>query len=416
MSIRSYTTREGYSHYRWETRHGGDGNGGRAHSLDREKFGRIQAHDRNRGRLDPIPHILGRKEDTSGPINKPNPAQPYNRQAVGSASSNGSWGDRAGTGRGSGNRFREGRIYSHQKYLARKEKGLCYKCGEPYNPLHRCANKSLRVAFLIEDEEVGETEELRAQETEGENEDPTPEICEYNTLELPLFSMGGISHPQTMKFLGSIEGREVVVMIDSGASHNFVSRKLVHELGLQVDENVKFGVCLGDGGRVQRQGLCKGLVVDLRHCVIEVDGYVFQLGGVDLILGVEWLRTLGEVITNWELMRMSFSVGKRIVTLVGEPKLSRAVISMRSLLKVTDTEFCGALWCAGEKSVAEETREDNQSSCRIGSTPAQICRVVRYTADVTSDPCTRPRHHTERGTGSSAGPALQICTPPERRN
>ncbi|KZV18714.1 hypothetical protein F511_37430 [Dorcoceras hygrometricum] len=48
-----------------------------------------------------------------------------------------------------------------------------------------------------------------------------------------------------MKFLGRIEGREVVVMLDSGASHNFVSRKLVTELGLPVDETVNIRGMLG---------------------------------------------------------------------------------------------------------------------------------------------------------------------------
>ncbi|KZV14073.1 hypothetical protein F511_44479 [Dorcoceras hygrometricum] len=46
-----------------------------------------------------------------------------------------------------------------------------------------------------------------------------------------FFSVGGITQPQTMKFLGSMVGKQVVVMVDSGASHNFVSRGLVGELG-----------------------------------------------------------------------------------------------------------------------------------------------------------------------------------------
>ncbi|KZV50860.1 peroxidase 64 [Dorcoceras hygrometricum] len=160
-----------------------------------------------------------------------------------------------------------------------------------------------------------------------------------------------------MKFLGSIGEREVVVMVDSGASHNFVSRKLVTELGLPVDESVRFGVCLGDGGRVPCHGLCKGLIVDLHSCVVEVDCYAFQLGGVDLILGVDWLRTLGEVLTNWELMRMSFSIGKETVTLMGEPRLSRAVSSLKSMLKITDMEFCGAIWYTGNGELEEERQE-----------------------------------------------------------
>lgn len=38
-----------------------------------------------------------------------------------------------------------------------------------------------------------------------------------------------------MKLLGKIATEEVVVMIDSGASNNFVSRMLVEKLGMKVD-------------------------------------------------------------------------------------------------------------------------------------------------------------------------------------
>ncbi|KZV46800.1 peroxidase 64 [Dorcoceras hygrometricum] len=159
-----------------------------------------------------------------------------------------------------------------------------------------------------------------------------------------------------MKLLGRVAGTEVVVMMDSGASHNFVSRELVKHLKLHVDDTVKFGVCLGDGGKVSCQGICRGLIVDLRECEIQIDGYVFELGGVDLILGVDWLRRLGDVVVNWEAMRMSFALGKNVVTLTGDPSLCRSVISTKSLLKMTDVEFCGLLWSAEATDISEGVR------------------------------------------------------------
>ncbi|KZV58492.1 peroxidase 64 [Dorcoceras hygrometricum] len=43
-------------------------------------------------------------------------------------------------------------------------------------------------------------------------------------------------------------------------------------------------------------------------------------------------------------MRMSFTLGKDVITLTGDPSLSRSVISTKSLLKVADVEFSGVLW------------------------------------------------------------------------
>lgn len=89
---------------------------------------------------------------------------------------------------------------------------------------------------------------------------------EYGTLELPLDSVGEVNQSRTMKLKGKIGGASVVAMIDSGASHNFVSKKLIEELGLDVDESVRFGVYLGDGCRVPCQGVCRELRVDFGVC------------------------------------------------------------------------------------------------------------------------------------------------------
>lgn len=52
----------------------------------------------------------------------------------------------------------------------------------------------------------------------------------------------GISQPCTMKLKGQLKGT-ILIMIDSRASHNFISEELVYDLGLKVDKTEL--VCLG---------------------------------------------------------------------------------------------------------------------------------------------------------------------------
>lgn len=177
--------------------------------------------------------------------------------------------------------------------MNRREKGLCFRCGEPYSPLHRCVQKSLQVTVMAEDEGDEEINEGLQEPTlvpATVNEETSKE---YGTLEQPLFSVSGLSQPQTMKLRGKVAHKEVVVMIDSGPSHNFVSRVLAETMQMRIDETVKFGVFLGDGCRVTCQGVCPNLRVDFGTCELNIVGYLFELGGVDVILGVDWLRTLG---------------------------------------------------------------------------------------------------------------------------
>lgn len=56
---------------------------------------------------------------------------------------------------------------------------------------------------------------------------------------------------------------------------------------------------------------------------MEEEFYVFELGDVDVILGVAWLAKLGEVRINWENMTMIYNTGDKKISIRGDPVLSR---------------------------------------------------------------------------------------------
>ena len=66
-------------------------------------------------------------------------------------------------------------------------------------------------------------------------------------MKLSMFSLGGITAPCTMKLRGHISDIEVIVMVDSGASHYFINYTTVDKLGMPVTYAGIFGVRLGTG-------------------------------------------------------------------------------------------------------------------------------------------------------------------------
>ena len=101
------------------------------------------------------------------------------------------------------------------------------------------------VADDLEDEEM---KKLSGEETRVEVS---------SVVELSLNSMVGLTAPRTFKVKWTVEDQEIVIMIDCGTTHNFISLKLVDELKLPMAETTNYGVIMGSGKAVQGRGMCK---------------------------------------------------------------------------------------------------------------------------------------------------------------
>lgn len=172
---------------------------------------------------------------------------------------------------------------------------------------------------------------------EKENDDGDTEAGEMdaNQLEASLnsSSVEGIDSPKTMKFVGAVGERQVLILLDSGATHNFISEQLVAEMQILVQPTT-FAVVLGDNRKVKGVGKCKGIELIVQGIRIIQDFLPFRLGGVDVILGVEWLSRLGEVKTNWGKQTIHFDWNGQKVKLKGDVSLTRLETSVETLLKL----------------------------------------------------------------------------------
>lgn len=56
----------------------------------------------------------------------------------------------------------------------------------------------------------------------------------------------GLTGNHTMKLKGKVKGEEILILIDSGATHNFIATELVERLNIPVQASRTFEVSLGD--------------------------------------------------------------------------------------------------------------------------------------------------------------------------
>ena len=141
-----------------------------------------------------------------------------------------------------------------------------------------CPNATLRVLTVWKGLEM---ELIDHEDKDGETEEIIWEP-QLKTLSLQFFL--GKGSPTTTKLLGSIKKRVMLVMLDSGATHNFISPKVAAQLKLITEEGKGLEVLLGTGVFVSGVGVCRNVQITLQGWSFTTDFIVLELGNIDVIL------------------------------------------------------------------------------------------------------------------------------------
>ncbi|KAF7815055.1 Retrotransposable element Tf2 [Senna tora] len=304
----------------------------------------------------PSPSTLSAKTQTSGTVSR-------------NAETKGGDGSRTASSSASNSKGRYRRLTDEE--IARKRRlGECFTCDEKWGPTHKCKNKHLHVLMLSGMVEEAETEEFGIEEEEIQKEE---EEVTGSLMSLSMNSIVGITGGRTMKLVGKVNGSEVLTMIDSGASHNFISTSLVDKMSLPKVKTSSYMVTVGDGHTVKSEGKCKQLRVELQGTVLEQDFYLFDLGEVDLILGMEWLESLGEVRVNWKQLTMKYKEGEEVICLKGDSSLARTEVSYKAVMR--------SIKKGGQGFILELSSMETQGDTDV-RLPAEIQQILKDFSEV----------------------------------
>lgn len=108
-----------------------------------------------------------------------------------------------------------------------------------------------------------------------------------HAVELSINSVVRLTTLGMMKLNGKL-GQKELVLIDSGASHNFISTKIVQQLDLPPPGTPGYGVIIGSGLTVKGKDVCKQIPLKLQS-MLEVEDFLpLELGSSNVILGIQW--------------------------------------------------------------------------------------------------------------------------------
>ncbi|GFZ06800.1 hypothetical protein Acr_18g0009700 [Actinidia rufa] len=136
--------------------------------------------------------------------------------------------------------------------------------------------------------------------------------------QISLHALAGYTRPHTMRVTGRIGYRKVLILVDSGSTHNFVDQRVAQLLGLAVKPIVQFWVTVANGERLLCTEKYEGVSILIQGLEITVTLYSLQLTGLDVVLGIQWLEKLGPVVCDWGKLSMIITKGNRIHELVAQ--------------------------------------------------------------------------------------------------
>lgn len=93
---------------------------------------------------------------------------------------------------------------------------------------------------------------------------------------------------------GTLQGQRVVVMLDNGATLNFINSSLMKQRGLHMEAHQGFEVKVARGNLFSCTHLVPQLSITIGSHTLIDDFFVVDLDDIEVILGIQWMETLDE--------------------------------------------------------------------------------------------------------------------------
>ena len=124
----------------------------------------------------------------------------------------------------------------------------------------------------------------------------------------------------------TLHEKRVPIMIDSGATLNFINSSLVTSKGLHAVEHGGFEVKVAGGTLLPCTHVIPRLQISMRNYTLTDDFFVIDLVDTDIILGIQWLETFDQYTQSFKRMNFSFETdGKKVLLRGMSNKGSREV-------------------------------------------------------------------------------------------
>ncbi|KAL0438992.1 UNVERIFIED_CONTAM: Retrovirus-related Pol polyprotein from transposon.6 [Sesamum latifolium] len=162
-------------------------------------------------------------------------------------------------------------------------------------------------------------------------------------FQLSTAAISGAKSRRTLCLMGRINEHTITMFIDSGSLHNIVQSPVAEFLGLPISPMTSFPILVGNGDSLHCSGMCSNVLLNLQTHSFSIELYVIPIFGADVMLGVQWLATLGPFLSDFSVSSMQFYHEGRLVLLTSVPSVTPQFASLAQLRRVVTTNAIDAM-------------------------------------------------------------------------
>lgn len=234
---------------------------------------------------------------------------------------------------------------------------------------------------------------------------PSPSFPQHpNPEHFHLSLQALIGHPslKTLRFFASILGHEVSVLIDSGSSHNLLQSRVANFLNISTTPIETFKVMVGNGAFLECTGFCPTIPLVIQSHTFQVSFYLFPIQGADVVLGVQWLQSIGPFLADFSIPSMQFHHHGSLITLQGNSSPPLTPASFHQFLRMLHTDSvatCHTITMIPTEPTltislcpANSSTSKPQETFNFYSFPPNLGSILRIYAHIFSPPHGLPPH------------------------
>jgi hypothetical protein len=153
----------------------------------------------------------------------------------------------------------------------------------------------------------------------------------------PFISLNALTSffsPQTIKLIGYIKHRKVIILVDSGRTHNCIHHCIAQETHCYFHVINNFKIMIANGGSMKCGWYCENVCLQIGDYHLKSHMFAIDMGGCDIVLGEDWLRTLGPILMDFKELTMQIDQEGHHYKFQGITASSPEIISSHRMEKI----------------------------------------------------------------------------------